>query len=173
VLVAEPDAYRRTCVSCDVRADVTQASSGTWHSSHASGALSASSLPSATVTFNGARCLPLSLRFAEVLIVGCSGSAVFVYAILADTTSSPAGQSSMTFALDGAPFGAAFTHIPDGSSTYQSGAPVYSNTGLQPGLHTLVIRNDPSTGDSSLVVLDSIVYRWVACARCSEFTCSS
>jgi len=85
-----------------------------------------------------------------------SGTAVYVYTILAHTSNSPDGASDMTFFIDGEKVGS-FAQQPDNSTEYTYNALVYHNTNLSAQSHDLSIQLG-LLGYKSLLMLDSIVY---------------
>ncbi|KAI0640164.1 hypothetical protein C8Q77DRAFT_1153053 [Trametes polyzona] len=124
------------CTSCNIHpglADVDQAFDQTWHdTTHHPGSAS----PSIIATF--------------------SGSAVYVFNLVANFVRDTTTLTNLTFALDGVLVGQ-YVHAPDpkGAQILYN-VLVYSNTSLSDGLHTLVI--SPSDDVASLILFDYIVY---------------
>ncbi|KAF9463808.1 hypothetical protein BDZ94DRAFT_1308514 [Collybia nuda] len=85
------------------------------------------------------------------------GTAVYVYCVLALTTSGPSGNSDMTFVIDNKVVGNFVKPAPN-SPGYQYNALVYSNELLPPGPHELRIVNGRINGTKSLIIIDRIVY---------------
>ena len=85
------------------------------------------------------------------------GSAIYVICALALTTSSPAGNSDMSFYIDQQLVGT-FAQSAPGTSGYQYNVTVYANSALTYGTHTFTIQNGHVNGPKSLVLLDRIIY---------------
>ncbi|OJT08029.1 hypothetical protein TRAPUB_1083 [Trametes pubescens] len=83
------------------------------------------------------------------------GSAVYVYHILANAASATAGSAGLAFYLDDDLVGT-FAYVSDGEEDVQYNVPVYSNTSVPHGSHTLRVETSgPATPD---VLFDYIVY---------------
>ncbi|KAJ7630564.1 hypothetical protein FB45DRAFT_538441 [Roridomyces roridus] len=82
------------------------------------------------------------------------GSAVYVFCTL-----SRSSDADMTFYIDSVPT-STFNSRGIGSTGYDYGVPVYSNTTLAMGMHNLTLQNGHVNGDQSLLILDSIVYTY-------------
>ncbi|KAK7064618.1 hypothetical protein R3P38DRAFT_2825556 [Favolaschia claudopus] len=83
-----------------------------------------------------------------------NGSAVYVYCALPRETNA---NADFTFYLDGVVVGT-FQHSPDGTAGFDYTVPVYVNTSITPGPHTLTLQNGQQGGVQSVMILDSIVY---------------
>ncbi|KAJ7456545.1 hypothetical protein FB451DRAFT_1511489 [Mycena latifolia] len=131
------------CIDCLVHPDTTKLQNGTWHDS--------------TFSVDGVnnphRNVPLTAS------ASFNGSAVYVFCALARSSTNPDGNSDMTFYLDGVVVGS-FTQFAVGSTGFDYHVPVYINTNVPPGRHTLTIQNGHQNGRQSLLVLDSIVYSY-------------
>ncbi|KAJ7590693.1 hypothetical protein C8J56DRAFT_782683 [Mycena floridula] len=130
-----------SCVNCTARPDVSKMYSGTWHDS----------------TFNsqpGSNNFPNQVLFASLTF---NGTAVYVYVALANTLSSPTGNSDMSFLVDGVLLGT-FVRPAPGEPGYLYNVPVFSVAGLSSGVHTLTIENGHVDGLKSLILLDYVVY---------------
>ncbi|KAF4605578.1 hypothetical protein EYR40_004364 [Pleurotus pulmonarius] len=129
-----------TCTGCTARFDKSRAYMGTWHDG-------TFALTNATNPTPGA-ILTASVPF--------TGSAVYVYCILGHSFEAPNTNTDMTFLLDGQQVGT-FKQKPNGNSTWDYDVPVYVNTSIPNGAHTLSIENGHA-GEKSLVILDYVVY---------------
>ncbi|KAI0673887.1 hypothetical protein C8Q78DRAFT_658331 [Trametes maxima] len=124
---------------CNISLDKTQLREGTWHGTAYTPGQTA---PSWSFTF--------------------SGTAVYVYGVVLKHPP-PGGTFTLSTKLQVNLDGASSTpynyngnwHLSSGP-VYQYNALVYQTTGLPSGSHTLVIT--PSNGDSSIILLDYIVY---------------
>ncbi|KAI8983377.1 hypothetical protein BD414DRAFT_490726 [Trametes punicea] len=137
-VVYEPDdawSAGQTCAACTAHPDSTLARNGTWHDG--------------TTQANSTQLLTAAVRF--------EGVAVYVYCIVTRSSTSPDGNSDMTFFLDGDEVGQ-FVRPPDGNATYEYNVPVYVNQSLAAGAHELAIVNGHLLGNKSLILLDYIVY---------------
>ncbi|OSD05809.1 hypothetical protein PYCCODRAFT_1361583, partial [Trametes coccinea BRFM310] len=125
----------QSCAACTAHPNPALVHNGTWHD----GTTQAGSdqLTTATVRFEGV--------------------AVYVFCIVTRSSTSPDGNSDMTFSIDGQEVGR-FVQPPDGDTTYDYNVPVYVNTSLPPGPHQLVILNGQPNGNKSLILLDYVVY---------------
>ena len=74
----------------------------------------------------------------------------------------------MSFFLDGNLVGS-YRQLPTGDATYEYNVPVYVNTSLPPGNHTIEIQNgQPNLSKTdSTILLDYIVYTYVLPPTCS------
>lgn len=86
-----------------------------------------------------------------------SGSAVYIYCILALTSVNPAGNSDMKFYIDNEVVGT-FVRPPPGTSGFEYDVLVYFNASIPHGAHQLMIQNGRINGPKSLVMLDAIIY---------------
>ncbi|KAK0481577.1 hypothetical protein IW261DRAFT_1562874 [Armillaria novae-zelandiae] len=131
------------CQSCTAHPDASRAFDGTWYDS----------------TFNkdsGSNAYP-----NQVLNVSMSftGTAIYVICILANTATSPTGNSDMTFYIDNK-FVGEFYQIAPGEPGYQYNVTVYSNNSIPNGLHNFKLQNGHVDGIKALVILDSIIYSY-------------
>ncbi|KAF8898337.1 hypothetical protein BD779DRAFT_1467 [Infundibulicybe gibba] len=132
------------CQACTAHPDQSMLSSGTWHDS----------------TFNA---LPGSNNFPNTTLhasAAFNGTAVYVFCALARTTDGPAGNSDMSFFIDGEFVGTFAKPPPANSSGFDYNVLVYSNTSISPRRHQLTIQNGHVNGPKSLIILDSIVYTY-------------
>lgn len=83
---------------------------------------------------------------------------MYVYCIIAHSSTSPDGNSDMVFAIDGQTVGT-YKLAPTGQTTYDYNVLVYGNSSISSGLHTLTVQNGEVGGAKSLILLDYIVYR--------------
>lgn len=106
------------------------------------------------------------------------GSSVSVVCILADTLTNPkcvlcpmlnindcclisdiySGATNMTFDIDGVQMGE-FSYTPTGSFVFKANGTVFSSNLMTIAQHNLTIKNGHSSGGSSLLILDSVIYR--------------
>lgn len=83
------------------------------------------------------------------------GSAVYVYHILANAAAASSGSAGLAFFLDD-DFVGTFAYVSDGEEDVQYNVPVYTNTSVPHGSHTLRVETSgPATPD---VLFDYIVY---------------
>jgi len=129
----------QTCTSCTARPDPSEAYNGTWHDT--------SFFPSEETTPTNA-----SISF--------KGTAVYVYCILYQTSSTSDAQSYMQFMLDGEVLGSFIK--PESTSsgiTYSYNYLVYANDQLPLQTYTFTLINGQQGGDSpALTLLDYLVY---------------
>ncbi|KAI0326739.1 hypothetical protein GY45DRAFT_1258403, partial [Cubamyces sp. BRFM 1775] len=123
-----------TCTGCYIHLDPSQAFDGTWHD--------------ATHTPGDPEPRVITAQF--------TGTAVYVYNVLANTVQYTTTLTNITFTLDGASAGQ-YVHIPTDSTDFQYDVPVFVKENLANTDHTIIIE---ATGDtnSSLVLFDYIVY---------------
>ncbi|EIW63798.1 uncharacterized protein TRAVEDRAFT_80075, partial [Trametes versicolor FP-101664 SS1] len=92
---------------------------------------------------------------ARTVTATFQGSAVYVYHILANAAAATAGSAGLAFFLDD-DFVGTFTYVSDGEEDVQYNVPVYTNTSVPHGTHTLRVETSgPATPD---VLFDYIVY---------------
>ncbi|THH12833.1 hypothetical protein EW146_g7324 [Bondarzewia mesenterica] len=127
-----------TCTDCTARPDPTRAFNGTWHDS----------------TYDPSNS---SLNRTTSAYFPFTGTAIYVYCIVAHTSSSPDGNMALQFYIDG-DFVDEFQLQPDGRSTYDYNYVVYANASLPNGRHNFTLENGKVGGLKSLVMLDRIVY---------------
>ncbi|KAF9463800.1 hypothetical protein BDZ94DRAFT_590542 [Collybia nuda] len=152
IIYNPPDAWnsgtfcQRGPGKCTAVLDTNRLSGGTWHECTFNPVDSSSNdhpnTPStATVQFNG--------------------TAIYVYCALALTTSSPSGNSDMSFFIDGKPVGNFVRPAPNALG-YEYNFLVYSNEVLPPNVHELSIINGRAGGSKALIIIiDRIVYSYV------------
>ncbi|CDO70906.1 hypothetical protein BN946_scf184829.g14 [Trametes cinnabarina] len=129
----------QSCAGCTAHPDATRVHNGTWHDG--STQAYSNQLITAAVQFEGV--------------------AVYVYCIVTRSSTSPDGNSDMTFSIDGQEVGR-FVQPPNGDTTYDYNVPVYVNESLAAGPHQLVILNGQPNGNKSLILLDYVIYTFVA-----------
>ncbi|CDO74422.1 hypothetical protein BN946_scf184867.g20 [Trametes cinnabarina] len=123
-----------TCSGCFIHLDTSQTFQGTWHdTTHTPG----DSDP-------------------RVITAQFTGTAVYVYNVLANTVPWTTTFTSITFTLDGKNVGQ-FVHVPTDSTDFQYNVPVFASDNLPNTDHTIVIEANGAT-NSSLVLFDYIVY---------------
>ena len=71
----------------------------------------------------------------------------------------------MSFLLDGNLVGS-YRQSPTGDATYEYNVPVYVNESIPPGQHTIALVNGEVNGNTSLTLLDYIVYTSVLPTCC-------
>ncbi|KAJ3825276.1 hypothetical protein F5880DRAFT_1611250 [Lentinula raphanica] len=109
-------------------------------------------------TFNA---LPGSNDFPNVPLTASmifNGTAVYVFCALAESSTSPDGDSDMSFYVDGTLQGTFVKTAPGIDNTYEYTVNVFSIHSLMPGLHNLSIHNGHVNGSKSLMLLDKVVY---------------
>ncbi|KAI0756229.1 hypothetical protein C8Q80DRAFT_15800 [Daedaleopsis nitida] len=123
-----------TCQDCFVKLDPAQTFQGTWHD--------------ATHHPGDAESRMITAQF--------TGTAVYVYCIVANKVPGADTLTNLTFSIDGQQVGS-YTHVPTDSTAFSYQVPVYVNRDLPNKAHTIVIQ---SVGDAkaSLVLFDNIVY---------------
>ncbi|RPD82863.1 hypothetical protein L226DRAFT_607915 [Lentinus tigrinus ALCF2SS1-7] len=131
-----PAAWKQgaTCDGCFIKLDPDHVLGGTWHD--------------ATHSPNDAEPLLVTAQF--------TGTAVYVYNVIANTVPYTTTYTSLTFSLDGEQVGS-YVHVPTSDSAFQYDVPVYTNANLANKQHTLVIEAAGDT-NSSLILFDYIVY---------------
>ncbi|KAK0446488.1 uncharacterized protein EV420DRAFT_1276697 [Desarmillaria tabescens] len=124
-----------TCDNCSAQIDASKTYDNTWH----------------VGKFNGSpSVLQASYSF--------SGTAVYVYCILAPASEHLTGKSDMTFFLDGFQAGTYSSEQDSSSLGYKYNTSVFASETLSPGSHIIQIQSGHSGGDASLILLDSIIY---------------
>ncbi|TFK89882.1 hypothetical protein K466DRAFT_7232 [Polyporus arcularius HHB13444] len=131
-----PAAWKQgsTCSGCFVQLDPDHVLGGTWHD--------------ATHGTGDAEPLLITAQF--------SGTAVYVYNVLANTVPWTTTYTSLNFLLDGEQVGT-YVHVPTSDTAFEYDVPVYTNSNLAKKQHTLVIEATGNT-NASLVLFDYIVY---------------
>ncbi|KAI5117398.1 hypothetical protein M0805_004620 [Coniferiporia weirii] len=84
------------------------------------------------------------------------GTAVYVVCILTGTSTSPDGNTDLTFKIDNATT-STFQRAPNGNATYLFNQTVFAQTGLPNTLHTITIESGHA-GQKALILLDAIIY---------------
>lgn len=131
----------QNCSSCLAKPDPSQAHNGTWHDG------TYRPNPESSSDENGV--LTATFQF--------SGTALYVFCILAHAGSPLASTSDMTFTLDGNIVGT-FFQLPTGSSNFDFNVPVYVNSSIPDGLHTFTLTNGRDNGVTSLTLFDYYIY---------------
>ncbi|KAF9497096.1 hypothetical protein BDN71DRAFT_636153 [Pleurotus eryngii] len=85
-----------------------------------------------------------------------TGTAVFVYCILANNLTGITALANYSFFLDGAEVGR-FIHVPENGSDFQYNVLVYSNTSVPNGNHTFQLLADSNVNDT-LILFDYAQY---------------
>ncbi|KIY45712.1 hypothetical protein FISHEDRAFT_76260 [Fistulina hepatica ATCC 64428] len=134
--------YGPSCADCTAKPDPKLAYGGTWHDSTFN--------PTSTAS-NGLKDVVTEAEFVF------TGSAVYVYCIMANSDESPTGYSYLRFSVDGVEV-SHYEHKPTGEDSYDYNVNVYANTSLSPGEHSLIIRNGQQQGNKSLILLDYLIY---------------
>ncbi|KAJ4499276.1 hypothetical protein C8R41DRAFT_915489 [Lentinula lateritia] len=89
------------------------------------------------------------------------GTAVYVYCALAESSTSPDGDSDMSFYIDGSLKGTFVKTAPGNNNVYDYAIPVFSIDSLSVGMHNFTLQNGHVNGTKSLVLLDEIIYTTV------------
>ncbi|KAI0326740.1 hypothetical protein GY45DRAFT_1230526, partial [Cubamyces sp. BRFM 1775] len=128
------------CSTCGIRAgtspgmvDMDRVHNGTWHDS---------------TYHNGEPTRNITVKF--------TGRAVYVYNLIANAVPSTSTLTIIDFILDGVHVDT-YTHSPDDSTNILYDVPVYVNSSLKHGQHTLVMASG-SDSFVSLMLFDYIVY---------------
>ncbi|KAE9400424.1 hypothetical protein BT96DRAFT_992938 [Gymnopus androsaceus JB14] len=130
------------CTECTAQPDPSEMYNGTWHDG----------------TFNpdaGSNDFPNTPLFANLTFYG---TAVYVFCALAESKTSPDGDSVMGFYIDNElkdTFNKSALGLND---TYDYNVPVFSISSLTLDFHELVLQNGIVNGSKSLVLLDYILY---------------
>ncbi|KAJ3802630.1 hypothetical protein GGU11DRAFT_715709 [Lentinula aff. detonsa] len=90
-----------------------------------------------------------------------NGTAVYVFCALAESSTSPDGDSDMSFYIDGSLKGTFVKTAPGNSNVYDYSIPVFSIDSLPSGMHNFTLQNGHVNGTKSLVLLDEIIYTTV------------
>ncbi|OCB87365.1 hypothetical protein A7U60_g5505 [Sanghuangporus baumii] len=132
----------QSCQNCTAKLDGNQAYDGTWHdaSYNPPGGLS-NSYPGTIIS--------ASADF--------TGTAVYIYCILTRSSSSPDGNTDMTFYVDDQEVGS-FSRDSDGDKSYQYNQVVFAWSGLDGSTNHNVRLESGHLGQKALVLLDRIVY---------------
>ncbi|GAW08344.1 hypothetical protein LENED_010400 [Lentinula edodes] len=133
------------CSSCTANLDVNRTFFNTFHDG----------------TFNP---LPGSNSYPNVPLtasIAFNGIAVYVFCALAESSTSPDGNSDMDFYIDGFRNGGFVKTAPGNNNTYNYSVAVFASDPLTPGIHNLTIQNGHVNGTKSLILLDKIVYTTV------------
>ncbi|KAJ3556234.1 hypothetical protein NM688_g2137 [Phlebia brevispora] len=125
------------CSSCTAKPDPTKALDGTWHDVSFFPSVDANVTQTATLVFNG--------------------SAIYAYCIISPSSGTLNGNVDMLFYIDGQTVGS-FTRDTTGQTTFEYNVSVYANTSIPPGLHTFTLQNGRTDGETSLALLDYMVY---------------
>ncbi|KAG9308417.1 hypothetical protein JVU11DRAFT_11905 [Chiua virens] len=120
--------------SCYVQPDPSQAYNGTWHD--------ATYFP--------------SNNYTQTIQFTFTGSALYIFFILANNVTSAATFTNVTFNLDGN-ISASFQHNPTASTAYEYNQPVYANDSLTYGQHTMTIE-PVNSGTDVLMLFDYLIY---------------
>ncbi|GLB36596.1 hypothetical protein LshimejAT787_0308840 [Lyophyllum shimeji] len=135
-----------TCTSCSAtpKLDRSGIHNGTWHDGEAN---------------QSPHDEPNEVEQPLLAIVPFYGSAIYVYCVVANTRSSPDGNTDMTFLID-SQWAGEFIRQPTGDDTFDYNVLVFTNQSLPHTNHTLTIQNGHVGGYKSLVLFDYIVYTY-------------
>lgn len=86
---------------------------------------------------------------------------MYAFCIITQSFTDPNGNWDLTFLIDGEQSGT-FELAPDGDDTYRYNVPVYGNDSLTPGTHTFTMVVGHAGGQSSLALLDYMVFTYVS-----------
>lgn len=86
---------------------------------------------------------------------------MYAFCIITQSFTNPNGNWDLTFLIDGEQSGT-FELAPDGDDTYRYNVPVYGNDSLTPGTHTFTMVVGHAGGQSSLALLDYMVFTYVS-----------
>lgn len=101
--------------------------------------------------------LDLLLLFSPLVIEFWIGIAVSVFCVISHSSSSPDGDTYMSFLIDGEEAGT-FTQSSTGQDTYTYNVSVFASEPLPSGQHTLTVVNGRIGGPKVLALLDYFVY---------------
>lgn len=87
-----------------------------------------------------------------------NGTAVYVFCALAESSTSPDGDSDMSFYIDGVLAGTFVKKAPGVNNVYDYAVPVFAIESLTPEQHNMTLQNGHVNGTKALVLLDEIVY---------------
>lgn len=121
-------------LACHVHLDPSQCFGGTWHDGTSD---------------------PLTRSVTAFF----TGTAVYVYGILANTVNFTNTVTNLTFQLDDAQVGT-FLHVPTNSTDYQYNALFYANDTIPNGDHMIIIQTNGDNG-FFLTLFDYIIYTFV------------
>lgn len=133
----------KACGDCTAQPSPSLFYRGTWHDS----------------TFNkdpGSNDVPNQPLLAQFTF---SGTALYVFCVLAHQTDHPSGLSDMTFSINGTIIGTFMKPAP-GTNGFDPNVTVFHSTSLPQGRHDLVIQNGHVNGPKSLMLLDAIAYTY-------------
>ncbi|KIK70414.1 hypothetical protein GYMLUDRAFT_271851 [Collybiopsis luxurians FD-317 M1] len=130
------------CSSCTANPDALRMYNDTFHDGTFNTVPGSNNFPNTPLT--------ASLSF--------NGTAVYVFCALAESSTSPDGDSDLSFFIDGILAGTFVKKAPGNNNTYDYAVSVFSTTSLSPSQHNLTIQNGHINGAKSLVLLDQIVY---------------
>ncbi|KAJ3815670.1 hypothetical protein F5876DRAFT_71873 [Lentinula aff. lateritia] len=133
------------CSSCTANPDVNQTFDNTFHDGTFNPVPGSNSYPNVPLT--------ASMTF--------NGIAVYVFCALAESSTSPDGDSDMDFYIDGFLNANFVKTAPGNNNTYDYSVAVFASDSLTPGTHNLTIQNGHVGGTKSLILLDKIVYTTV------------
>ncbi|KAK0472181.1 hypothetical protein IW261DRAFT_1509427 [Armillaria novae-zelandiae] len=129
------------CQKCTAHPDASMAINSTWHDS----------------TFDqDAKISPNEVRRVSTMF---NGTAIYVKCILAKTTSSPTGNSDMSFYIDDDLVGQ-FSHTAPGEPGFEYNVTVYANSSIPPGMHRFTVQNGHVGGSKSLLLFDAFIYSY-------------
>lgn len=145
------------CRGCQAQPDRARAYNGTWHDATYDKAVPGNSIPhNATFRFTGMVVACCSLRGGPDRKAP-TGSAVYVYGIVSHSSTFPVSDADIHFYIDGELSGA-LEFTPTGENEYTFDVPLYANDSLEYALHVVTLQDGRIGGNSSLVLLDYIVY---------------
>ncbi|KAK0470409.1 uncharacterized protein EV420DRAFT_1473466 [Desarmillaria tabescens] len=132
----------KPCPGCTAHPNASKAIYGTWHDSthYPDVGSELSPMPNVSALFNG--------------------TAIYVICILAKTTTSPTGNSDMSFYIDDDLVGQ-FIQATPGEPGFEYNVTVYSNSSIPVGQHRFTLQNGHIGGNKSLALFDALVYSYV------------
>ncbi|OCH86686.1 hypothetical protein OBBRIDRAFT_714035, partial [Obba rivulosa] len=131
----------QNCSVCLAKLDTSRLQNGTWHDS--TFFPQAEDAPDPNVPTNAS--------------VNFFGTALYVYCVLAHTSSPLDGNTDMTFSIDGRVV-RTFAEQPNGDLNFDYNDPVFSADNLPLGSHEFTLTNGHVNGNTSLVLFDYVVY---------------
>ncbi|KAJ4485551.1 hypothetical protein J3R30DRAFT_3325871, partial [Lentinula aciculospora] len=132
------------CSSCTANPDTSKLFDNTFHDGTFNPVPGSNNFPNIPLT--------ASLEF--------NGTAVYVFCALAESSTSPDGDSDMSFYIDGSLKGTFVKTAPGNNNVYDYAIPVFSIDSLPLGMHNVTLQNGHVNGTKALVLLDEIVYTY-------------
>ncbi|KAF8551996.1 hypothetical protein OG21DRAFT_1416887 [Imleria badia] len=127
------------CTGCFVKPDPSLAYNGTWHDT----------------TYSSSNGYTQAIEFTF------TGSALYIFFIIANTVSNATTLTDVDFVLDQLAV-SSYTHTPSTSTDYQYNVAIYANDSLVLGEHNMMIQ-PVNSGNNVLILFDYLIYACVLC----------